>query len=857
VTWQRRLEPDDGPADISILLPHDQFYSLSFFRTFGSVDLCDALHPVHTTALREKLCETLTHDVNKLCPDVFIFKFVPTFGMPLASALDISESVCCEFVFDDVQPDEPSDYHLLLADACDCAAVADMRKHASALMHAVDRVVALPIYMDTQQYRAAINAAFLKAAAFMRYRLYGFNAATRIAVEALLVATCNSCIRMVDCIDDMAEYRSARSRYVASHQHLFRSIERYKKQQPPFVGYMFVRYDKIPTSLKPCRIDGLRAQIVAYLSDTSSFSRIDEQPDHVLNHLRAHIRHMFSLFPSTVPDFVLDAWLNDSKIARVLGRTKPKGGQRPVCNMQGTVMTLLDKICAAVLDACTHSIDAHVLETQRVLSSALEVDVSMLWTIDSIGDFVDSVPRYVPIGGPHISGNCGNSPTYVFSDVSGCYNAIPQGYDVLDESSIGGMCEAALTHELAPADPADGDDTLSELCARDTLPAAASDALSHLADGWAPELFTDRENIDLRRYHQSVVVKACHLQTQRVGADSSDIKCQLLHLRITDSAVTCIGWTTVVAASKLSAKRRHSSIFLDCISMQRLLATLIILQVLRGGDAVFRSLLGVFQGSYSGGNHADGILKLCEIGYMVSLITGVDRWLIPFFSSSKRYVDDSSFGLNPYAPWQLKSIYPVRGLKFTVDVCSVGSGTSEYMGIHISIDMYWEGWCAITLRHYDKKRCITKKHSLDFDVKCSFRSCDRPILSSLGILLGDLHRISQACSTFHILRQSLCMRFQYWVDGFGMPVYFISGTILKWWIRNAPRVLIRYGWSPCAISEPAAVAAVSVHLQGIFTELHPLQTANSVTASVSNENYSKAVRAFMATAATLAEPGPS
>jgi len=30
-----------------------------------------------------------------------------------------------------------------------------------------------------------------------------------------------------------------------------------------------------------------------------------------------------------------------------------------------------------------------------------------------------------------------------------------------------------------------------------------------------------------------------------------------------------------------------------------------------------------------------------------------------------------------------------------------------------------------------------------------------------------------------------------------------------------------------------------------------------VVASVSNGNYSKAVRAFMATAATLAEPGPS
>ena len=268
---------------------------------------------------------------------------------------------------------------------------------------------------------------------------------------------------------------------------------------------------------------------------------------------------------------------------------------------------------------CMHShyrciIDAHVLETQRVLSSALKVDMSMLWTIDSIGDFVDSVPRYAPVGGPHISGNCGNSPTFVFSDVSGCYNAIPQGYDVTDESSIGGMCEAALTHELAPTDPVDGDDTLSELCARDTLPAVASDALSHLADGWAPELFTDRKNIDLHRYHQSVVVKTCHLQTQRVGADSSDIKCQLLHLRIIDSAVTSIGWTTVVAASKLSAKRRHSSIFLDCIFMQRLLAALIILQVLRGGDAVFRSVLDVFQGSYSGGNHADGILKLCEIG---------------------------------------------------------------------------------------------------------------------------------------------------------------------------------------------------------------------------------------------------
>ena len=53
-----------------------------------------------------------------------------------------------------------------------------------------------------------------------------------------------------------------------------------------------------------------------------------------------------------------------------------------------------------------------------------------------------------------------------------------------------------------------------------------------------------------------------------------------------------------------------------------------------------------------------------------------------------RYVDDSSFGLNPYAPWQIEYVYPVCGLNFTIDTCTIGSGTSEYMGMHISIDQY-------------------------------------------------------------------------------------------------------------------------------------------------------------------------
>jgi hypothetical protein len=524
---------------------------------------------------------------------------------------------------------------------------------------------------------------------------------------------------------------------------------------------------------------------------------------------------MFTTMPSTVPDFVLDAWINEATIARVLGRTKPKGtGDRPVCNMQGTVLTVLDKICAAVLTACTRDIDEHVREVQRQMSVAFKTEVSMLWTIDSVHKFVDAVPRYAP----DVDKNK-NAPTYVFTDVSGCYNHIPQGYETPDCSNIDDLCDAASRHQIATIEPANGDSTLVQLCPREGLPQGAAGALSHLMDGWSAEVFTNRSGIDLRCYHQAVVTKACHLQTQRPDAVCRDTAQQVLHLRLTESKVVCMGWTHVAAVAKLSAKQRSSSMFLTCLLMQRMLATLIILQVLRGGNAVFRSLLGVFQGSYSGGIHADGILKLCEIGYIVSLLTDRDRrWLLPYFSSSMRYVDDSSFGLNPYAPWQLKCIYPVRGLDFTIDTCTVGSGTSEYMGIHISIDQYWHSWCLVTLQHYDKKRCITRKYGLDFDVKCPFKALERPTLSSIGIVYGDLHRISQACSTFAIFKASLHKRIQHWIDDFMMPVSFVSNTILRWWTKHSLGVMVRYGWEPQSLHESATVAAFKMHLRDIFSD---------------------------------------
>ena len=112
--------------------------------------------------------------------------------------------------------------------------------------------------------------------------------------------------------------------------------------------------------------------------------------------------------------------------------------------------------------------------------------------------------------------------------------------------------------------------------------------------------------------------------------------------------------------------------------------------------------------------------------------------------------------------------------------------------------------------------CITSKYGLDFDAKCPFKAPERPILSSIGIVYGDLYRISQACSTLAIFKASLHKRIQHWIGGFMMHVSFVSNTILRWWEKHSLGVMIRYGWEPQSLHEGATVAAFTMHLRDIL-----------------------------------------
>ena len=133
--------------------------------------------------------------------------------------------------------------------------------------------------------------------------MFKYDLCVRSTVDTLLVNACNECINFVDAVDAIRGYCTSRLKYVSSPRHVGKQIMKYKEQQPPFTGYMFVRYNKIPTCLKPCRISHLRSKLVEYLSDTTSSLRLGGSADDAPIALRLHVRKIFTTVPSTVPDF--------------------------------------------------------------------------------------------------------------------------------------------------------------------------------------------------------------------------------------------------------------------------------------------------------------------------------------------------------------------------------------------------------------------------------------------------------------------------------------------------------------------------------------------------------------------------
>lgn len=133
------------------------------------------------------------------------------------------------------------------------------------------------------------------------------------------------------------------------------------------------------------------------------------------------------------------------------------------------------------------------------------------------------------------------------------------------------------------------------------------DLLAELADGWPAEMFTQRAKLHITMFHRAIVSKACHVRAEGGGVADEEVILQIpvatrpgTREHSLDVTVVTGVWQTRAGIKRSTPRQAGSSLFLQSGDMMQMLATLIMMQVLRAGDSVFSSLLGVFQGSYSG-----------------------------------------------------------------------------------------------------------------------------------------------------------------------------------------------------------------------------------------------------------------
>ena len=111
-------------------------------------------------------------------------------------------------------------------------------------------------------------------------------------------------------------------------------------------------------------------------------------------------------------------------------------------------------------------ISAHVRSCQDDIGSKLKMHLHMIWSIGNIQHFIDMIPTQPVHGIQHYGDTL--VPTSTFSDVSGCFNNVPQGYprpindaptvQVADlTSSIQDYCD-----NCCQTNPANGSETLDD-----------------------------------------------------------------------------------------------------------------------------------------------------------------------------------------------------------------------------------------------------------------------------------------------------------------------------------------------------------------------------------------------------------
>jgi hypothetical protein len=524
-------------VDVSIVLPHDGIISTLFFGCWaGEVREHQTYYGCNRKVNRPVNAEckgllTRVNDmVNKVTARPYEFRFVATFGSKVANDVDISKKVCFDYNFDDVVRDDSD-----IESRVPAYIVEGISRVHSTFDRYVKDVVRTPVILSMDEYVQAVRESFKATNARIRRITYGESAQVRDFIIYGLMTVRAACERAVmrHCrLDEIKKLlhgaRSGHGRYLAT-------IDEYKRQKGLFSGLMYVKMDKIPTQLQLCTITGLRRKMVRYLNDGARFRRIDGNADDITRTFHGYLLNMLNRLPGTI-DHHTFLLLLPELLPRELDRRKPKGGDRPVCNMQAVLTAFIDQVCACIVTACLTEVDHCVRRLQSLIASAMHVDVRMIWSISRISEYIDMMQpgRAVRYDG---HGPCPLDTLY--SDVSGCFNNIPQGYpgplgtcaDALLEN-VDAVTSRLRQHHNYTADTSCGADTIRQLMAgaqpHDTLHTDHLDGLlAEMADGWPAEMFTRRADMDIAMFHRAIVTKACHVRAGADGVTNEEIVLQV------------------------------------------------------------------------------------------------------------------------------------------------------------------------------------------------------------------------------------------------------------------------------------------------------------------------------------------
>jgi hypothetical protein len=163
-------------------------------------------------------------------------------------------------------------------------------------------------------------------------------------------------------------------------------------------------------------------------------------------------------------------------------------------------------------------------------------------------------------------------------------------------------------------------------------------------------------------------------------------------------------------------------------------------------------------------------------------------------------------------------VYPIQGLKFTVDVVQADSERREYLGIHVTMTSPVDGWYSMHTAWYAKKHSIPAKYGLNFNLKPSFLCLDRPIASSKGLIAGDVFRLIQACSNTGVFFASIQRRVAYLSDEVLISTKFILQQMIHILSDRMLSLVERFQWH----NEPAALAAADLFFRQLLTCVHPM-----------------------------------